>query len=172
MSLLVQNQNQFAQTAMLGQVTMDPQPSTIPAQIYSGSTAVIGAGTAVKLVDVAGPNVVVDATTSATDGPVFGVIPFNLRKNTYAALDAVEVCARGSILMLKSSASIARGTNVSCTNAATAADDPVVQTTTSAGDYILGVCLGHAAAANALVKVLVAPGYITASTAATVGETA
>lgn len=172
MSNLVQNQNQTFQTPMLAMVTMDPQPQTFPAQIDPASTAIITAGVAVKLVSKAGtPNIVVDATTSSSDGPIFGVIPFNKRQNTYAAGDTVEVVGQGGVLMLKSSAAIVRGTNVTPTNPAVTTNDPMVATTTTAGDYILGVALGQAAGANELIKVRINPGKITASDAVTTAST-
>lgn len=164
MSNLVQNQNQTFQTPMLGMVTMDPQPDTVPAQIYGSSTAIIVAGVAVKLVTTqAGPNIIVDATTSASDGPIFGVIPYNARKNSYAAFDSVEVVGRGGILMLKTSAAVQRGRAVSCTNPLVATNDPTVASDFTVNNYILGTSLGYAAAANALIKVQVQPGIVSST---------
>lgn len=164
MSNLVQNQNQTFQSAMLGMVTLDPQPNTIPAQIYPSSTAtVITAGQAVKLVNNVGPNVQVDVCTSASDGPVFGIIPFNLRKNTYSPGDSIEVVGRGGVLMLKTSAAVQRGVAVSVTNQTVSTNDPTVASDFVVGDYIAGVSLGYAAAANALIKVQVSPGIVSAT---------
>ena len=172
MSNLGQNQNQTFQTPMLAQVTFDPQPGVIPAQIDPASVAtVIVAGCAVKLVAKAGPNVVVDVTTSSSDGPVYGIIPYNLRKNVYVAGDPVEVCGRGSVLMLKSGGAVNRGDNLAVTNPSVATDDPTVAATTTVGDYVAGCALGQAAGAGVLFKVQVAPGKITASTAAAIGVT-
>lgn len=172
MANLAQNQNQTFQTPMLGQLTMDPQPGTIPAQIDPASTFTTGcAGCAVKLVTKVGPGVVVDFTTSSSDGPVYGIIPYRLKKNTYAAGDFCQVAPRGSVLMLKSSAAIVRGTNVAVTNPLAATNDPLVTTTTTVGDYVAGVALGQAGAANILLKVQVAPGLVQASTEASVGVT-
>lgn len=172
MSNLVQNQNQTFQTPMLGMVTMDPQPQAFPAQIDPASTAtVIVAGCAVKLIDAAGPNIIVDVTASATDGPIFGVIPYNKRKNIYAAGDSVEVVGQGGVVMLKSSAAIAGGANVTPTNPSVSTNDPMVAVTTTAGDYILGRALGKVGAANLLLKVKINPGFITASDAVTTAAT-
>lgn len=161
MSNLALNQNQTFQSPMLGMVTMDPQPNTIPAQIYPSSTAtVIVAGCAVKLVDNVGPNIQVDVTTSASDGPVYGVIPYNMRKNSYVAGDPCEVVGRNGILMLKSSAAIQRGVAVSATNPSVATNDPTVASDFTIGSYILGVALGRVSAANLLLKVQVSPGIV------------
>lgn len=164
MSNLVQNQNQTFQTPVLGMVTMDPQPDTIPAQIYPSSVAtVIVAGCAVKLVNTPGPNVIVDVTTSASDGPVFGVIPFNSRKNTYVPRDSIEVVGDGGIMLLKTSAAVQRGKALSCTNPAVLTDDPTVASDFTIGSYILGVSLGYAAAANTLIKVRISPGVVSST---------
>lgn len=164
MSNLVQNQNQTFQTPMLGMVTMDPQPDTVPAQLYGSSTAIVTAGTVVKLVPTqAGPNIIVDATTSASDGPIFGVIPYNSRKNVYSPQDSLEVVGRGGILMLKSSAAIQRGRALSATNALVATNDPTVASDFTVGSYILGTSLGVASAANLLLKVQVQPGIVSAT---------
>lgn len=164
MSNLVQNQNQTFQTPMLGQVTTDPQPQVVPAQIDPASTTItpIVAGCPVKLVAAAGPNVIVDLCASASDGPVFGVIPYNLRKNIYAVGDQLEVCCVGSYLMLKCAAAINRGVNVSGLIPAVSTDDPTVVAETTIGNYILGVTVSQIAAAG-LVKVRVSPGKVTST---------
>lgn len=172
MSNLSLNQNQTFQTPMLAMVTMDPQPKTISAQILPTSTAtVIVAGCAVKLVAGAGPNVIVDLCTSASDGPVYGIIPYNMRKNTYSPGDTIEVVGRGGFMMLKSAGAILRGANVSVTNPAVSTDDPTIATDTTTGDFIAGVAVGQASGANILIKVEVSPGKITASDAVTTAAT-
>lgn len=158
MANLTQNQNQTFQTAMLAQTTMDPQPDTVPAQIKPTSTAaVICAGQAVKLVAAVGPNIIVDVCTGPTDGPVFGVIPYNQKKNTYVAGDTVEVVCGGGILMLKSSAAINRGDKVAVTTNVVSTNDPTVATDAVSAHYITGIALGQCAAADALIKIKISP---------------
>lgn len=172
MANLSQNQNQTFQTAMLGQLTMDPQPGCIPCQVDPSSSVTTGcAGCAVKLISKAGPNIVVDFCVGTTDGPVYGIVPYRLRKNTYAAGDQISVAPRGSFIMMKTSAAVVRGTNVAVLNPTVSTNDPTIATTTTVGDYVAGVAMGQAAAANALIKMQVAPGAITASTAANVNVT-
>ncbi len=165
MTNLVQNLNQTFQTPMLAQVTMDPQPNTVSAQIDPASTAAIMcAGCAVKLITKAGyPNIVVDICSGVTDGPVYGIIPFNPRKNRYAAGDTIEVVGVNGVLMLKSSAAIVRGANVAVTPPTVSTDDPVVTTTTTVNDYVTGIALGQAAGAAELIKVQVRPAKITST---------
>lgn len=171
MSNLQQNLNQTFQTGMLGAVTRSPQPRTFPAQIDPSSTAtVICAGCAVKLVNKAGPNIVVDVTTGPTDGPVVGVIPYSTKKNTYAAGEPVEVVGDGGVVLLKSSAAIVRGTNVAGTNPSVSTNDPTVATTTTVNDYVVGQALTQAGGANQLIEVLVRPGKITTTGVLSLGN--
>lgn len=165
MSNLALNQNQTLQSAIIGMVTMDPQPNTMAAQLNPSSSAtVITAGQAVKLFGTAGAQVIVDICTSAADGPVFGVIAYDLRgNNKYVAGDIVEIVGRGGIVMLKTSAAVVRGTNVSVTNQTVSTNDPTVATDTTVADYITGVALGQASGANILIKVQISQGIISAT---------
>jgi hypothetical protein len=159
MSNLSLNQNQFNQTAVIGQVAFQPNVDTETCQINpSTSAAVIVAGCAVKLVSVTGPQLIVDATTSASDGPVYGVIAYNMRKNSYVGGDQVEVACDGNVVFLKSSAAITRGTRVSVTNPTISTNDPTVATDTTALDYTLGVAVGYATAAGQIVRVKISTG--------------
>ncbi len=169
MSNLALNQNQLFQTPMLGMVTLDQQPNTVSAQINPSTAAtVIAAGCSVKLVSVAGPQVIVDLCTSASDGPVFGVINYNMRKNTYVGGDMVEVSGRGNVVMLKTSAAVNRGNAVATTNPTVSTNDATVASDAVTGDYITGLALGTASGANILIKVQISPalnasGYISVS---------
>lgn len=160
MAKLAQNQNQFQQTAMLGQVTMDPQPNTVPAQILPTTAAVAGtivAGTAVKLVGGAGPQIIVDVCTGPTDGPVYGFIAYDPRKNSYVGGDIISVVGRDGVMMMKSGAAITRGARVSATPAADLVTDPTVSTDVTATHFQAATALGQAAGAGELIKVQVLP---------------
>jgi hypothetical protein len=156
MAQLVQNQNQFAQTGMIGQVSQLPNPNVIPAQILPASPAtVITAGTAVKLVTGAGTQIQVEICTAVTDGPVFGFICFNMRKNTYSPGETVEIACVNSIMLMKASAAIARGANVAATPPSVG-NDPLV-TTAVATNFVAGQALDRATAASQLIRVMVNP---------------
>jgi hypothetical protein len=159
MAFLTQAMNQFTQAPILGLVDLIPSPNVIGAQIVSTSTASIQNGSAVKLVDGTGALPLVDAVTGPTDGPVYGVIPYTARKNLYVANDIVQVCLTTSFMYLKSSAAIVRGAVVS-TVAATTTADPTVATAVTSTDYVLGVCIDKATAANQLVRINIKPGAI------------
>jgi len=158
MSNLSLNQNQTFQTPMLGQVTMDPQPNTFSAQIDPSSTAaVITAGQTVKLTQTASGQILVDVCSELTD-PVFGVIAYNMRKNSYVPGDIVEVVGRGGVMMLETSGAVNRGDLVVTTNQTVATNDPTIATDTTATHWITGVALGTASGAGQLIKVQIAPG--------------
>lgn len=162
MANLVQNANQFAMTAMLGALTRDPQPATYPCMIdpaYAAST-VITAATAVKLVSAVGPQIIVQPCIGNTDGPVFGVIIYNPQKARYVAGEFCEIAAAGDVILLKSSAAINRGAQVSCVNPTVYTNDPQVTTDVTATHYIVGTALATVGAANLLVPILVAPALL------------
>lgn len=152
------NQNQFAQTPVLGQVTMLPNTNIIPARILPSSSSVITAGSAVKLVAGAAKEILVDAVSGPTDGPVFGVVCYNMRKNSYSGGDVVEVAGAGSIIIMESSAAIERAAKVTATAATSSADPTVATVGTPSTQYVTGVALDKAAS-GALFRVQVTPSF-------------
>lgn len=156
MAKLALNQNQFAQGPILGQVSMLPNVNIVPARINPSSTVVITAGSPVKLIAGTSNEILIDGCADQTEGPVFGVVVYNMRKNTYAANDAVEVACAGSYVLLKSAGALARGTSVSST-AATVSADPLVNNDATSGHYLVGTVIDTATAANQLVRILIAP---------------
>jgi hypothetical protein len=160
MSLATQNQNQFKQNPVIGQVAYQANVDTQTAVINPSTAAAAGsivAGCAVKLIAGASPEILVDVTTGPSDGPVFGVIGYNPRKNTYGANDHVEILTNQDVVFLYSSAAINRGARVSVTNPSTSAASPTVATDTTAGDYTLGYAEGQSSAANQFIKIKIAP---------------
>ena len=163
------NQNQFVQAPAIGQVAFQPNVDTETCQINPNTTAsYIQAGCAVKLIANAGPEVVVDVTSSPSDGPVYGVIAYNPRINKYSASDRVEIAGTSNILYLKSSAAINRGARVSVTNPTTSTNDATVAADTTAGDYTIGVALTQVSGANQLVKVKIAVGSNSSTSTVTI----
>ena len=168
MANLALNQNQTFQTPVLGMVTMDPQPNTVSALIDPASTAAfICVGQSVKLIAGAGSQILVDVCSAVTD-VVFGVIAYNMRKNIYVKGDIVSVVGRGGIMMMETSAAVARGTGVAILNPTVATNDPTISTNTTASNAIVGYALGSAAGAGELIKVQVAPGINSAAGAGAV----
>ena len=146
-----QNQNQFAQTPLLGMLDMTVNPAIMSVKINPASTAaVLQSGQGFKIVDIAGTEIIVDQITAATD-VVFGVSIYNPRKNLYVAGDTIEIATRGSVIYLETSAAIARGANVQMDYTG-----PTVATRAST-NYRIGKCLDKPAAANVLARILIDP---------------
>ena len=140
----VLNTNQFAQSVVLGKITFDPQPDTIPCQFNPSSalaTGMLVAGSPVKLVAFAGPQTIVDGITSASDGPIYGIVEYTKQKNVYVPGDQLNVAAKGNIIDLWSNAAISRGARVGPVVPANTLTPPSVQTDTTSGDYTIGVAL-------------------------------
>jgi hypothetical protein len=159
MAFTTQNMNQFTQAPMLGAVDLIPSPNVVSAQILPSSTATaIQQGSAVKLLAGVSGAILVDVQTGPTDAAVFGVIPYNDRKNLYVKGDIITVVTSGYMYML-SSAAISRGAVVSIT-AATASADPLVTTDATSGHFAVGTAIDQASAAGQLIRVQIQPSKI------------
>lgn len=147
---LTQNLNQFAQTPLLGEVDFTVNPNIKSVKIDPSSVAtVLQVGQWFKLVNVAGPEIIVDVA-AATDVP-YGVAIYNPRKNLFAAGDTIELGCAGTVVYLEASAAIARGANVQ--------NDPTGPTvaTLAASNAKVGISLDKPAANHDLTRVEVAP---------------
>jgi Uncharacterized conserved protein (DUF2190) len=168
MSLAIQNLRQFAPTPGLGQPNKGPQPGTLSVRINpsSGSTA-IQVGSPLKLIAITGSGEIIVDLAGSTD-PLFAVIPFKTRKNTWAAGDVVEVFTNGCILMLETATggAINAGDLLSISNTSATGGGPGVITTTTAGATVIGLALTSSTAAGQLVLVLVRCGIVPGSTIA------
>lgn len=144
------NQNQFTQTPAKGEVSMVVSPSIIPVKYNPDATGgAITPGMVVKLVDVAGSEIVVDL--AATTELSYGVVVYNPKKNSYAAGYTLEIATRGTYVYMESKAAIARGAFVEC-------DVANVQVLTAAGtNKIIGQAIDKATAANQLIRVVIDP---------------
>jgi hypothetical protein len=158
MAYLTQNQNQTFMAPIIGMVDLAVPPNTKTVLLDPASTNVyVQAGSPVKLVAKATKGqIVVDVCTGPTDGPVFGIVLYNPRKNTYAAGDLMEVGCSGTVVFLESSTAVNRGTHVNST-AATSSADPLVTTVANNTDYQVGIALDQTAAANDLIRIEVRP---------------
>jgi len=148
-----QNQNQFSQTPVLGQVSFEVNPNIKAVKISPDSVSTkLQAGQAVRLIAGVSSEVLVDVPTSDTAGPVYGVIIYNPKKNLYSPGDTVEIACAGSVLYLESSAAINRGAKVSTTYAG-----PTVVTNATSGKQITGIALDQSSDAGQLIRVEVTP---------------
>lgn len=157
MALLTQPMNSFTQAQILGAIDQIPTPDVVSAQILPTSSATaIQQGSAVKLVAGTSGAILVDVQTGPTDATVFGVIPYNERKNLYSPGDFIEVACGGSVMYMLSGGAIARGDKVAIT-AATATVDPLVNTDATTAHFITGIALDPAAGAGVLIRVKIVP---------------
>ena len=157
MSFTTQNQNVFVPPAMLGAIDLIAATNVVSVQILPSSSATaIQQGTAVKLIAGTSGAILVDVQTGPTDAAIFGVIPYNDRKNLYKAGDIVSVVVGGGYMYMRSSAAVARGTGVSIT-AATTTTDPLVTTDSTSGHFLVGTAIDDCTAANTLIRVQISP---------------
>lgn len=158
-AFISQAMNTFVQAPILGLVDQIPSPNVITAQILPSSSATaIQVGSAVKLVAGTGSTILVDVCTGPTDGPVLGVIPYNARKNVYAAGDMVEVALNDSFIYLKASGTVTRGEKVTTTAATTSADPLVATVSVASTQYVTGVAVDTVSTGN-LVRIRIAPSF-------------
>lgn len=158
-----QSQNQFVPTSLIGSTTGLANPNTVSVQPNpSSSQLTFPAGTAVKLITGASNEILVDAVTGPTDGPVFAVIQSKHQKSTTLPGFTREASARLNEINLLSGAAIARGDKVAYFAptyvGGVQATDPLVKTAV-ATNYVLGVALDRATAAGQIIRVLVDPSY-------------
>jgi hypothetical protein len=147
---MTQFMNQFAQTPEKGQLDQHPQPALIPCAVDSSQSTPLVPGQAVTIVDSAGgvPKVIAAATDTSD---VWGFVPYDARKTSYAAGDYVEIAAfRGNVLYLEASAAIARGAQVMLVIAGSK-----VATAAGAGKRVVGRALDKATANGDLIRVYV-----------------
>jgi len=144
--------NQFALQAIQGQMDLRFNTNIISCEIDSTSAGGLGPGQAVKLVASAGtgnsvPHVV---ECAASSDAVFGFIVYNIKNQTFNALDKVEIAfAHDSIMYMTSSAAITQGANVSIV----VSGSKVATAVGSSGTTIVGQAFDGAAAANQVVRV-------------------
>lgn len=147
-----QNLNQTFQTPLLGQPDLSYNFNTKSVVINPDSVATkLMVGQAVKLIAGASPVILVDQAASAEQP--FGVILYQLKKNTYAAGNRIEIACKGNVIYLEAAAAITRGAIVENVPGGTA---PVVQTKASGAR--LGIALDQAAAAGDLIRIEIDPG--------------
>ena len=153
-----QNQNQFAQTPVLGEVDLTKSYNVKSVKINPASVAtVLQAGQVFKIVDIAGPEIIVDQCTALTDTP-FGVAIYSPKKNVFVAGQTIEVACDGTVVYLESSAAAARGASVQLDSTG-----PTVATLVSPTNGKVGFLLDKPTAAGQLVRVEIkvgAPGAV------------
>ena len=149
-----QNLNQFAQTALVGQPDWTVNQNIVSAKIYTSSSggALLVAGNAVKLKDIAGDMPVVDLVTGVTDTP-WGVLIHRMKGDTFTAGQIVEVALSGSTVFMQASAATTRGNRLQLDPAG-----PTVANLASLGtNASIGTGIDKAAASGDMIRVYVSP---------------
>lgn len=159
MPFLSQTMNQFVQAPILGMVDLIPSPNVITAQIDPASSATsIQVGDVFKLVDGSSATILVDKISGPTDGPVYGVLPYNNRKNVYEAGDLIELALATSFVYLKAGGTVARGDKVTTTASTTTADPTVATVTVPSTQYVTGKAV-DAGTIGQLIRINIAPSF-------------
>ena len=163
-----QNLVQFAPTPGLGQPMKGVQPNTLNARINPSSVATgLQVGSPFKLIaNTATAEIIIDLAAS-TD-KVFGVLPANTKKNTYASGDVVDLFCEGNILLLESTAAVNAGDLLAISNTSSGGA-PGVTATVVPGTQYGGVALNSVSAATKLVLVQLKSGVVPTITASHAG---
>lgn len=159
MAFLSQTMNQFTQAPILGLVDLVPSPDVIACLLSPSSAAVCQVGSAVKLITGDSALPMVDVCSGPTDGPVFGVIPYNNRKNLFVAGDVLNVALSDTYVFLKCSAAVARGDKVTTTAATTSADPTVATVSVPSTQYVTGLAIDSSTGANQLLRIRIRPSF-------------
>jgi hypothetical protein len=151
------NQNQFSQSVVLGMMDLRFNTGVIACEVDSTQATAMVPGQAVKMVDSAGgvPKVV---GCSANSDTLLGFIRFDIKSQSFAALDKVEIVSmQDSVIYLVATGPIARGAKVSLVAATVGG----VKTPVGAsGDSIVGFAYDKAATSGDLIRVSVrCPGF-------------
>lgn len=145
------NQNQFAQTPVLGQVDFTVSPNIKSVKINPDTEAtVLQSGQAFKIVDVSGPEIIVDV--AAENELAYGVAIYNPKKNIFTAGQTIDLGCVGTVIYLEVSAAIARGASV-----ALDPTGPTVATANPATQAQIGECLDKPSAAATLARIEIRP---------------
>lgn len=143
---MTQFSNSFNQSPEKGQINLLEARDVTNVQIASDQAGTLGPAMAVKLKDVAGPQIVVEKVTDVINDTFFGFIPYEVRTNEHTALAQVKAVGNGEVMLMEASAAIARGAQVEYN----LTGDKVTTKTTGA---TIGVALDKAAADGDLIRV-------------------
>lgn len=148
MTYAPQNQNQFAQTPVKGDLDQLFNTDTISAQVASTQVTPLVPGQAVKVVDNSSGVPQVVACALNTD-PVFGYVTFNLKDKTYPANSRLELSLSLNVIYLQAATTIARGAQVTMAEAT----GPGYVAAAVSGDALVGFAYDKAVAIGDLIRV-------------------
>jgi len=159
MPLQTLNVNQFAPTQIIGAVSALFNPNVLPVRTNPASAQpTFPSGTVVKLISGTSDEILVDAVTSGQDGPVYGIIVYNSRKNSTLPGARRDLFCTDSAMWVLASAPITRGQQVTAipptyTGGVQVTDAMVAPATSTA--FVCGVALDNAAGAGSMIRIQV-----------------
>lgn len=144
-----QNQNQFTESVVVGQLDQYFNYNSMAVQIDASQATPLTAGQPVKMVDSAGgvPKVVACAANSDN---VLGFINYNVKDAAYAAGAMCQISLAGNVIYLVAVGAIARGAQVQVDLSYIGG---VKTKTGSSGASIVGWAVDKATAAGQLIRV-------------------
>ena len=148
----VLNQNQFAQTPVIGEQDLTVNQNIVEARIWASSVsaAPLVAGQAFALVDQPGSLPIVDV--AAITAKAWGVAIHNMKGDTFVKGQAIELALVGSTIYLETAGAIARGARVQLTPTG-----PTITTATLGTNASIGYAVDKATATGQLIRVYIQP---------------
>jgi len=144
---MTQSVNQFEQSPEKGMLSEAINYNQFNVKIDPASIATLIGGAPVKIVDVAGNQIIVDLADDASDD-VFGFLPLGIRKNSFVAGDLYQVAINLSVMFMEASAAIARGADLEIVPTG-------VKVVTKTTGTSIGRALDKATADGDLIRVLI-----------------
>lgn len=144
---MTQTSNQFAQTTEKGMLSEAINTNLFNVRIDPASVATLSGGAPVKMVDIAGEQIVVDLATLAADD-IWGFLPLGVKTNEFAAGKFTRAAINLSVMYMEASAAIARGADLEIVPTG-------VKVATNAGGTSIGRALDKATADGDLIRVLI-----------------
>jgi hypothetical protein len=146
---MVNTVNQFQLAREKGTIS----PSSAAENVYycrvdASEAGTLVAGSAVKIKDVVGKQIIVEAVAAISDD-IFGFVVYNVKKSDYVANDVLNVATDNTVIMMEAGAAIAGGVYLQYT-----ITGAKVITAATVGARIIGKALNKAAADGDLIPVL------------------
>ena len=147
---MTQQLNQFKPTSEKGMLDLAVNWNLFDCRIDPASVADLSDlnGAAFKAVGVAGKSIMVDLVADTTDADIFGFVPYEVKKNSYAAGDFIRVAASYGVMKMEASAAIARFADLEVVVAGK-------KVATQATGTVIGKALDIATADGDLIRVLI-----------------
>lgn len=148
----VQNQNQFAQTPLIGEQDWTVNQNIVAMRIWASSVSAnpLVAGQAFVRIDQTGQPPIVDVC--AITAKASGVAIHNMKGDTYVKGQIIDVALVGSVVYMETSGAIAGNARVQLDPTG-----PTVSTLTAGTNASIGYAIDKATATGQLIRVYIDP---------------